>query len=223
MRRAALPLSILCPVLLELLDGWTLLNISQLCPAAYECASGTLDALRSGWCEILSVVKYLQASPGIQYPGFEPADGLQLRLCSLHDWDPPHHRCLRAQAVRFMRNSFNYFVGQSNDFGEWIAEREDYAGLSPIEILQRMNAHLRECVGFKKLLDVLTHGKADFLYSSLETDFEVEAMVGPIHCMGPGLLIVFRYQCLPVVLCVRYTETTYRAKIFLPFLASLTD
>ena len=67
----------------------------------------------------------------------------------------------------------------------------------------------------------LIAGRAGFLYSPSEADSDIEAVIGPVHCTGPGLLTVLHHKCLPVVLCVRYTQATYKRKIFAPFLASL--
>eukprot|EP00435_Cladocopium_sp_Y103_P038028 s362_g10.t1 len=215
------PFSVLCVALPELLDGWALPSVSRLCSTAHEASHSVLKTLRQAWLEILKITEFLKHASTVNYPGFDPTDQLQVQLRSLHKWDPPHHPKLCEQATRFMCNSFNYYVGRGNDFSEWAAAHDLGIELSPIEIMQHMNSHLQEWLGFNKFMEMLLAGKADFLYSPSEADSEIEAVVGPAHCTGPGLLIAVRHRCLPVALCIRYTQATYKRKIFTPFLASL--
>ena len=219
---AALPFAVLCASLPELLDGWVMPKVSRLCRTAREATSDVLKHLHQAWLEMTKITEHLNlASSLVRYPGFDPTDKLQIQLRSARNWNPPHHAELCRQATRFMCNSFNYYVGKGNDFSEWTALQDISADLSPIEIMQYINSHLQECCDFNKFTAVLHVGKADFLYSPSEADSEIEAVIGPIHCKGPGLLIALRHKCLPVVLCVRYTQATYKRKIFTPFLASL--
>lgn len=219
---AAVPFSVLCAVLPELLDGWALPKVSRLCRTAREATSGVLEHLRQAWLEMVTITEQLNlAASMVHYPGFDPTDQVQIQLRSVRNWDPPHHAKLCRQATRFMCNSFNYYVGQGNDFSEWAAAHDISADLSPIEIMQYMNSHLQECHDFRTLMTTLIAGRADFLYSPSEADSDIEAVIGPVHCTGPGLLIALHHKCLPVVLCVRYTQATYKRKIFAPFLASL--
>ena len=83
--------------------------------------------------------------------------------------------------------------------------------------LPSMNSHLQECHDFRMFMATLIAGRADFLYSPSEADSDIEAVIGPVHCTGPGLLFALHHKCLPVVLCVRYTQATYKRKIFAHF------
>ena len=218
----ALPFAILCAVLPELLDGWVMPQVARLCCAAREATWSVLKHLHQAWLEMMKITEHLNlASALVHFPGFHPTDELQIQLRSVRNWDPPHHTTLCRQATRFMCNSFNYYVGQGNDFSEWATVHDISADLSPMEIMQDMNSHLQECRDFRTLMEVLLAGNADFLYSPSEADSDIEAVIGPAHCRGPGLLIALRHKCLPVVLCVRYTQATYKRKNFTPFLASL--
>lgn len=215
------PFGVLCHVLPELLSGWIIFKIARLSRVSLAEIHATLRSTHEALSELLALVDYLEHVP-LQFPGFGPMDELRFRAYPLFHWDPPDHRALGEQAVQFMENSFNYYVGKGNDLSAWDTARENHVGQSPLNIFRRINQKLDGQVGWAKAMGMLADGGADFLYTPLVEDADLEWEVGPVHCAGPGLLIIARHKSLFMVFCARYTKTTYMIRVFWPWIASVT-
>ena len=219
--RCAVPFFALCGALPELLNGWAVFKIARLCRAARQDASAFLPSLRIALRQLAELAVYLEREQDLQVPGFEPGDGLLVRMYALFQWEPPNHLTLCTRVGQLMAtscNSFNFCSsGNGNDFSLWARAHPTLIGMSPLEMLQHMNGHLKSRAAFKRCLKLLAHSRADFMYSPRVAD----GMAHLSQCAGPGLIIALRWGTMSVAFGLCYTQSTYRKKIYWPWVASL--
>ena len=214
--RCVIPFFTLCGALSELLSGWVVFKIARLCRTARDDATTVLSSLRVALRRLAEFAVYLERKQDLRMPGFEGDDALSVRMYALFHWEPPNHAALCARVRQLMAKSFDLYSGSGNDFSIWTAARPSFAGILPLEVMERMNDHLKDCVTFKRCLELLADGRADFMYSPCVANGGAH----PAQSTGPGLIIALRHGTLSVAFGLRYSQSTYLKKIYWPWVTT---
>ena len=212
--KAAPPYFLVCHALALYEDGWAAFRLMATCRRAWNEAGLVASDLRRARRALLDMLRYVQTKH-LFMPGFNPQDELVMELHRLTAWDPPLHRSLVLSPPAFMDDGFEHASQRNMD--TWIEHHPNprYRNLVPLDVLRAMNPSKASCPSFNAVMEVLLHGGARFIYSPIvyHPGQPMEEQLVP----GPGLVIVLRYRSFPIVLCCRYSDDYYIAKMFLPW------
>ena len=194
-----LPFAVVCLEISKLLDGWSAGTVATTCRTALEVCKPILQQQQDTKRELKDMMRYLERA-SILFPGFAPADLLDMEIYTLPAWEPPEHPQLCRHMVPFMGAHIGPEAAVR--MSDWIHRRPFFNGLNALEVLDRMNPHHKIHAPFQQMSGILKRGHADFLYSPAMQDGRYPAR--------PGLIIAFRYEEFPLALCVRYSDANTR-------------